>query len=46
MNYPVREANYLISQLMKLLMITDDHFRGLFFILEAQLARFKVLNCV
>lgn len=39
MNYLVREPNYLISQLMKLLMKTDDHFRRWFFYFRSSAGR-------
>lgn len=46
MDHLVREPNYLISQLTKLLMSTDDHFRGLGLILETELVGYRVPNCL
>lgn len=46
MDHLVRELNYLISQLTKLLTSTDDHFRGLCLILETELVGYKVPNCL
>lgn len=44
MDHLVREPNYLISQLTKLLMSTDDHFRGSCLILETERLGYRVPN--